>query len=350
MNRRHFITAAATLPWAIAGCAHRSPLASARWSQLAPLPNPVGVAAPFAGVSGNSLLVAGGANFPNGLPWDGGKKVWHDTVYRLDDPTGTWSVAGKLQRPLAYGVSVTTPEGLICIGGSDATRHYPGAFRLFLRGNSLRVEPLPPLPKPIANAAGALVGQQILICGGSTEPGEKSASNQLWALDLSRVSAGWRELPALPAEPRFLAIAASDTRDFFIFGGVTLTKRDDTFARVYLKDAWRFRVSTGWQRLAELPRPLAAAPSPAPVIGNEIALLPGDDGSLAGFQPVAKHPGFPRRCLVYDIQLNQWREGGKVPFAHVTTSCVRWQQRLVVPSGEVRPGVRSPAVWSIPLS
>lgn len=350
MNRRLFITAATTLPWAIAGCAHRSPLAPARWGQLAPLPNALGVAAPFAGVSGNSLLVAGGANFPNGLPWEGGKKVWHDTVYRLDAPGGSWSVAGKLQRPLAYGVSVSTPDGLICVGGSDATRHYPGAFRLFLRGDSLRVEPLPPLPKPIANAAGALVGQQLLVFGGSTEPGEKSALNQLWSLDLSRVTAGWRELPALPAEPRFLAIAASDTRDFLIFGGVTLTKRDDTFARVYLKDAWRFRASTSWQRLADLPRAIAAAPSPAPVIGNEILLLPGDDGSLAGFQPVAKHPGFARRTLVYDLQLNQWREGGKVPFAHVTTSCVRWQQRLVVPSGEVRPGVRSPAVWSIPLS
>ena len=350
MNRRHFITTAAALPWAIAGCAHRSPLASARWSQLAPLPNPLGVAAPFAGVSGNSLLVAGGANFPDGLPWEGGKKVWHDTVYRLDAPTGSWSIAGKLQRPLAYGVSVTTPDGLICIGGSDATRHYPGAFRLFLRGDSLRVEPLPPLPKSLANAAGALVGQQILLCGGSTEPGERSASNQLWSLDLSHLTAGWRELPALPAEPRFLATAASDGRDFYLFGGVALTKRDDNFARVYLKDAWRFRASTGWQRLVDLPRPLAAAPSPAPVIGNEIALLPGDDGSLAGFQPVSKHPGVPRRSLIYDIQLKQWRDGGKVPFALVTTPCVRWQQRLVVPGGEVRPGVRSPNIWSIALT
>lgn len=350
MNRRHFITTAAALPWAITGCAHRSPLAPARWTQLAPLPNPFGVAGAFAGVSGHSLLVAGGANFPNGLPWEGGKKIWHDTVYCLDAPNAAWTVAGKLQRPLGYGVSISTPDGLICIGGGDATRHFPGAFRLYLRGDELRVEPLPPLPKPLANAAGALVSQQILICGGSTEPGEKSALNQLWSLDLSRLTAGWRELPALPTEPRFLSTAASDGRDFHLFGGVALTKRDSTFARVYLKDAWRFRSPAGWQRLADLPRPMAAAPSPAPVIGNEILLLPGDDGSLAGFQPAAKHPGFPRRPLVYNIPLNQWREGGKIPFAQVTTPCARWRQRLVVPSGEVRPGVRSPAVWSIPLS
>lgn len=350
MNRRAFLTATATaLPWAFAGCAHRSQLSRA-WTRLAPLPGALGVAGPFAGVSGESLLVAGGANFPQGLPWDGGRKIWHDTVYRLVAPAGSWTIAGKLQRPLAYGVSISTPDGLICIGGSDATQHYPGAFRLFLRGDWLRVEPLPPLPKPLANAAGALVGQQILVCGGSSEPGEKSASNQMWSLDLSHLAAGWRELPALPAAARLLATAASDGRDFYVLGGVTPTKRNDTIARVYLNDAWRYRWNSGWQRLANLPRPMAAAPSPAPVIANQIVVLPGDDGSLAGFQPAAKHPGFNHRTLAYDIQLNQWREGGKVPFAHVTTPCVRWQRRLVIPSGEIRPGVRSPDVWFLPVS
>ena len=346
MNRRTFITAAGTLPWAIAGCAHR-PNGQSNWTPLAPLPNALGVAAPFAGVSGESLLVAGGANFPNGFPWEGGKKVWHDVVYKLDAPDDQWSVAGKLPRPLAYGVSVSTPQGLVCIGGSDSTRHYPGAFRLFTSGESLRVEPLPALPKPLANAAGALVGNRIFICGGSTEPGEQSALNQLWSLDLTKPSAGWRELTALPAEPRFLSIAAANGDDFYLFGGAGLTTRDGKPARVYLKDAWKFRNGAGWTRLADLPNPLAAAPSPAPVLGNEILLLPGDDGSRFGFQPADKHPGFARRTLAYHLQHNTWRDDGKVPFAQVTTPCVRWRGRSIVPSGEVRPGVRSPAVWSL---
>src|SRR5690606_22493000 len=93
-------------------------------------------------------------------------------------------------------------------------------------------------------------------------------------------------------------------------------------------------------------RPVAAAPSPAPVVNGEILLLPGDDGSLAGFQPVAGHPGFSRRMLAYDIRRDAWREAGEAPFALVTTSCVAWRGRLVVPGGEVRPGVRSPEVWA----
>jgi len=56
------------------------------WKPLPPIPDPVGVAAPFAGVSGGALIVAGGANFPDRPPWQGGTKVWHDAVWVLDKP------------------------------------------------------------------------------------------------------------------------------------------------------------------------------------------------------------------------------------------------------------------------
>jgi N-acetylneuraminic acid mutarotase len=348
VNRRAFIATAGTLPWAIAGCVHR-PRPHRQWTRLAPLPNVLGVAAPFAGVSGGTLLVAGGANFPDGFPWVGGRKAWHDVVYQLAVPDGQWQAVGKLPRPLAYGVSVSTPQGLVCVGGSDAARHYPGAFRLFVSGGLLRVEPLPVLPAPLANAAGALVGTRILVCGGSAEPGEQSALNRLWTLNLSRLSAGWRELEPLPADPRFLSIATSDAEDFILFGGVGLALREGKPARVYLRDAWGYRLGAGWRRLADLPHPLAAVPSPAPVVGGEILLMPGDDGSRFGFQPAENHPGFPRRMLAYNLQRNSWRDAAEAPFAHVTTPCVEWRGRFVVPSGEIRPGVRSPEVWSLML-
>src|SRR4051794_13907380 len=51
------------------------------WRPLPDLPDPLGLAGAFAGVSSGALLVAGGANFPNGMPWDGGAKVWQDRVW-----------------------------------------------------------------------------------------------------------------------------------------------------------------------------------------------------------------------------------------------------------------------------
>src|SRR5215468_7081944 len=77
------------------------------WERLPSLPDQEGFAGMFAGVSNGTLLVAGGANFPDKKPWDGGKKVWSDAVFVLEKPDGVWKVAGKLPRPLAYGVCVT---------------------------------------------------------------------------------------------------------------------------------------------------------------------------------------------------------------------------------------------------
>ena len=43
------------------------------WTRLPSLPDPEGFASMFAGVSGGALLAAGGANFADKKPWDGGK-------------------------------------------------------------------------------------------------------------------------------------------------------------------------------------------------------------------------------------------------------------------------------------
>ena len=99
-----------------------------------PLSDPVGFAGPFVGVHGDALLVAGGANFPDRPPWEGGKKVWQDRVHvmtRGGDSAWEWRTVGqRLPHPLAYGVSVTTPQGIVCAGGCDSDRSYAKAFRI----------------------------------------------------------------------------------------------------------------------------------------------------------------------------------------------------------------------------
>jgi N-acetylneuraminate epimerase len=319
------------------------------WRQLPALPEPLGVAAPFAGVAAGALLVAGGANFPDKMPWEGGRKVWHDRVWLLERPEGVWREAGRLPRPLAYGVSATTPDGIVCVGGSDADRHYADCFRLAIRDGKLVTEPLPALPIALANHCGALVGSTLFIAGGANEPGEQAASKRCFALDLTAAKAGWREVEPLPGEPRLLGIAAADGRDFTIFGGVALAPNaTGKMSRVYLRDTWRYRSGEGWQRRADAPKPIAAAASPAPRFGSEFLLLAGDDGSRVAFTPVEKHPGFPPAILAYDPAHDRWREAGEVPAPRATLPCVAWRDLIVLPSGEVRLGVRSPEVWAFP--
>src|SRR5690606_33289744 len=41
----------------------------------------IGLAGALIGVSNDRLIIAGGANFPAGLPWNGGKKVLNKDIY-----------------------------------------------------------------------------------------------------------------------------------------------------------------------------------------------------------------------------------------------------------------------------
>ena len=321
---------------------------SLTWKQLPPLPDALGVAAPFAGVSGGALLVAGGANFPGKMPWEGGKKAWLDRVWVLEKPDGVWREAGKLPRPLGYGVSVTHGGGVVCVGGSDADRHYADAFRLMWKDGALTTQPLPAMPIALSGASGALVGDTLIVAGGAEQPGEQAATNRAFALDLAAKIPAWRELPPLPGAPRMLSAAASHDRAFYVLGGAALAANaDGKVVRTYLREAWSYRADQGWQRLADLPKPSVAAPSPAPFAEGKFLLLAGDDGSRAGFQPVEKHPGFPKTILAYDPALDRWSETGEIPAPRATVPCVEWCGTFILPSGEARPGVRSPEVWSL---
>lgn len=322
------------------------------WGRLAPIPNPRGIAGPIAGTDGSSLLVAGGANFPDAPPWQGGKKVWHDRVYVLTEPDGQWLDAGKLTHPIGYGVCISIPDGLsigpgvACFGGSDADRHYAEGWLLRWRDERLEQTALPPLPQPCAQGCGALLGHTIYIAGGIEASDATVAMHQFWALDLDKQPLVWNELEAWPGPARMLSVAAVQDGAFYLCSGVGLSSvADGKPVRKYLRDAYRYEPTKGWSRIADLPRAAAAAPTPAPETNpSGFLILGGDDGSRVDFRPLDQHPGFPRSVLAYDAQRDAWHESGEQPVSHVTTSVVFWKNRYVIPSGEVRPGVRSPEV------
>jgi N-acetylneuraminate epimerase len=319
-----------------------------QWRQRIPLPDPVGVAGSFAGVSDTTVLVAGGANFPQRPPWAGGRKVWHDEVWAVAGVAESWKQVGRLPRPLAYGVSATGPRGLICVGGSDEVRHHGDCFFLRLVDGEVQVQPLPSLPQPVANACGAIVGGTLYVCGGTESPEAVRPLAALWALDLAAAPAGWKKLQDCPGGPRMLATAAAAGDGLFVCGGADLKPAADRPERIYRRDAWLYRPGHGWKRLADAPQPIVAAPSPAPVLGSgEVVVLGGDTGEHVGFQPPEKHPGFSRRVLGYDPAHDRWRDLEPAPVARVTVPTVHWQGEWLVPSGEERPGVRSPQVWRV---
>jgi SSS family transporter len=361
LNILLFLLSVASFPFAHANGEGLKQVLS--WNELAPIADPVGFASPFAGVVDGSLVVAGGANFPDGRPWEGATKVWHDSVFVLDDPEGDWRPAGRLPRALAYGVSITTPEGLVCIGGSDEQSHYASVFRLRLQSGNAVFDEMPDLPVTMANAAGLLMGDSIYVVGGQEQPNAKP-SRQVWKLDLLTSDPKWEELPPLPGAGRMLATVGTLNGDLFVFSGTDLVPQGepDSLVREYLKDAWRFTPRSGWFRLQDLPEPRVAAPGPAIPMGMaHLLLLGGDTGELAAEIATLKdaHPGFASEILAYHTITNTWTSAGSLPvdpgpdpatepnlgfWSPVTVPVVDWNGLYVIPSGEARPGVRTPRV------
>lgn len=327
-----------------AACSQKMP-ATYSWSQLPVVPDPVGFAGSYSGISNGALIVAGGANFPDGgAPWTGSTKVWHDDVFVLEKAHGKWLRAGKLPAPLGYGVSLSWKDALVCIGGSNVSGHYADAFMLRYKDQNMQVEKLPDLPAPLANSCGVLIGDVVYIAGGQKNAGDLVASDNFWSLDLSAPEKGWQILPAWPGLPRMLAVAGTAKGAFYLFSGVALKAGK----REYLKDAFKYELGKGWQKISDLPAPVVAAPSPAYSPDNtNLQIFGGDDGALAARAAELKgnHPGFSKAILNYSVIADRWTVAGQIePTAPVTTPLVVWNGQVVLPGGEVRPATRTPNV------
>ncbi len=330
--------------------AGKEPGGALSWKELPALPEPLGFGGAFAGTSHGALIVAGGAHFPVSL-FEGGAKVWADGIFVLEPGEPAWHTGFKLPRPLAYGASISTKDGSYLLGGCDAERCYAECLLLTWLKGKVRTTALPPLPRPCAMMSAALVGETIFVAGGQESTKPAAALKNLWALGLADESAAWLELEPCPGPARILPVAAARGRSFYLFSGAEFVIGDDgKTGRRYLTDAWRYDRGVGWTKLAEMPRAAVAAPSPAMGLGTDLILLfGGDDGSNADevMELKDEHPGFPKSILAYNVEADAWSLLGSTPAPHVTTPLVYWQGMHVVPSGEIRPGVRSPKVYGV---
>ncbi len=349
-----------------------------RWEELPDLPEPMG--GQFAGMhcsgSGESaLLVAGGTRW-EGSFLDGGTKHWLDRIYVYTLPAGTakpggvrgalhelfrfkaaqpvgelvsagaWREAGRLPEALSYGGSVSTPKGVVCIGGLHGTDYSRNVLLLQWNGREIIQSELPPLPEPMALGCAASLGTVIYAGAGQTGPGHDSKS--FWRLDLDRAHAGWEALEPFPGPARILPVAAAQDGSLFVFSGAAL--RDDGSGRSYLTDAYRYTPRQGWSSLAPSPRPIAAAPALA-WGDTHILVFSGDDGLLV--DQIAElgdaHPGYPLDVLGYHTVTGTWAYLGAIPDAPLTSPAVPFQGGIVVAGGEPRPGQRvSRVLWGIP--
>jgi len=381
------------------------------WTELPGLPplpgsdNQPGLAGAFAGVHNDALIIAGGANFPDGLPWsilpDGGnpQKIYHRDIYILPKG-GEWKISDqKLPAGYSYGVSIQLDEGILCIGGEwakvkDGKSVKVKSNKVYLikySGNgdvTIDNQRFPDIPEGISAMAGARIGDYVYIAGGNNGGAEKK---YFWRLNLCKKDK-WETLKAWPGPPRSCLIAAaqSDGRSecLYIFSG---RYQDPEKGWQFLTDSYKYQPDTGiWIRVADVGTnlsnhdPICVMAAPGIAVGaNHVAIFGGAPGDLfrkveqdipnqiqllrdAGKTEEANalnarrwdlyenHPGFSRDIWVYHTITNIWAKMGKFPESvidgrlvgsHVTTSAVEWDGHIIIPNGEVRPGVRSPKIW-----
>ncbi len=356
-----------------------------RWKTAAELPplngqaKSLGFAGPVTGITGNKLIIAGGANFPDSMPWAGGKKKHYDDIYILQRNAGnkfSWlnTKPLHLKQKLAYSGNITTPDGIVCVGGETDTGHTSEVF--LLRWDDVKkdiiIKELPSLPVELANAAVANIGKTIYVAGG--EDGHK-VSDTFFELDMSVSLPQWKRLPDLPiAMSHSVAVAQSNGKNqcVYVIGGraKATSGMSNLHNTVFCYDPEK----NSWKQLSNISDGKETTNmSAATAVGfgeTCILLMGGDKGTIFHqietfniniaaakteqekdrlqtdkIQLLNNHPGFSRDVLAYNTAKDCWEKIGELPgFGPVTTTAVKWNGEIFIPSGEIKPGVRTPQI------
>lgn len=320
-----------------------------------------GVSACYAGIFDGRLVMAGGCNFPGLPPRLGGAKKYYDGIYaaRLSGDTAlVWQRVGALPAPAAYGVSVTTPEGILLVGGNNADGSLRDVLLLRLAGDTVRLDPLPSLPVGIDNFTGAYAGRRIFIAGGAYDG---KASRKALFLDLEDLPSGWRFLPDFPGPRRTQPVSALFEKGgeytFYLWGGFAgATDGDPVTLSV---DGLKYETATG--RWTAVSGPRDAAGVEVSLGGGAAAVLGGDKVVATGgvdkdifynalvqlpegyFEHEPEWYRFGRNVLVYDPAKDAWTVAATTSeTARAGAVLVGDGRTFVHICGELMPGVRSP--------
>ena len=353
---------------------------SIEWKTIAELPpfrdqsKSIGVAGPVVGIINNKLIVAGGANFPDKMPWQGGKKIYYNNISIFNkekEQVFQEKIQNSLTSNIAYAANCITPLGVVYAGGENELGLSDKVYLLQWdeASNNLRQTKLPDLPVETTNGSLVCIDNTIYFLGGETLT---NTTNQFYSLNLIKINQGWMTLPVLPKPLSNMVVVAQyldGQKQIYLMGGRAKQKNGISD---FSSDVYSFDIHLKiWDKKKSLPYPLSAGTG-AVFSEKYILLFGGDQGER--FNKVEQtisninlekeqfkkenlisiknkllesHPGFSNEILLYNTQKNIWLSNGFIPFnASVTTNLVQWGDEIIIPSGEIKAGVRTPRIIS----
>jgi ACS family D-galactonate transporter-like MFS transporter len=322
--------------------------------RLPDLPDGIGRAGMMAAVvrdtDGNdAILAAGGANFPDGMPWEGGIKKFHREIFLLHrvHDAWRWKKVGDLPEANAYAAFCAMPDasGMLIAGGVNGERHFEDVLLVSPDGKVERHASK--LPSPRAYSGFCVSAGKFRIVGGTASPDAVECIANALVLDLSAMNVGWRIDLESKRCARILPLCGGFSGRVVWGGGCALEERDGKAVRVYLGDV-RGSVGGNGSRSA-LAVPLAACAGPGVEVSGGVIFVGGDDG-MHPSSDLKGHPGQSKQVIflygetLATVVVGQW------PTPLATAPLVRLGNEIVSISGEIRPGVRTSAVnrWLIP--
>ncbi|CAA9194258.1 N-acetylneuraminate epimerase [Flavobacterium bizetiae] len=361
------------------GFSQKTKITNVEWKKAEQLQNAdgslsLGFAGPINGISNNVLIVAGGANFPDKMPWEGGKKHYSNEIHVLEKAGDNFLWNKKaihtLPEPIAYPGNVSTNSGIVYVGGENENGLSNKAYLLNWNAdkNEVETKSLPDFPIAITNIALTHLENIVYAIGGDEA---KQSSDLVFSLDLNAEKPEWKLLTKLPfALANSVSVIQNNT--IYVIGGRTKTPsgisdlHNTTLAFDLKKQIWETKanISDGKQTTN-----FSAGAGVA--IGTEyILILGGDNGttfhkietylsqiaSATSEEEKAKliaeknilnttHKGFYNDILLYNTHTNKWSKIGELPFlSQVTTTATIWNDKIVLSNGEIKPGIRTPDV------
>lgn len=352
------------------------------WDTLAEIPPPTwqeiqyGLAGVLAGSIGEKIVIAGGSNFADKIPWLGGTKLFYDDIFLVAETQKDefiWELSElKLPAKMAYSASVSFENAIYCFGGEDPAQPLDFVLKIYFENNSLQIKQLPVLPIAVSNAGAAIIDSKVYVAGGNDSVG---ATSHFQMLDLSDIEKGWTVLPGLPeVESHGVVVSQSDGKEecIYVLGGRNKTGITSTF----FSSIYKYSPSeNSWTKTSSLQldggKEFGLSAGTGVAFGNNSILLFGGDKGIIfnkteqlinAFQTetdslkkakinaekielLSNHPGFSKEILCFDTHSGKLELVGEIPGLTQVTTCAFWRDnKVIIPGGEIRPGVRSSAV------
>ena len=320
----------------------------------------IGVAGLLQGTFGDYIIVGGGANFPAGGPLTGGAKVTYPDVYvlRAAEAGLTETDHAQMPYPVGYGVSATTPDGVLYFGGSTDESGARAVTRLTAPNGKLRTETLPALPFALQNGVAAYDKGTVYLGGGKQDG---VLSKKFYTYDIK--TGTLTSLPDFPGEAREQSVAEFLGGRFFVFSGGANVAYTDGYAYDPKAQTW---TSVAGPNVNGTPVSLLGARA-VRLNADEMLVVGGFNreiydwavsnlNTLQGEEKDAFRAHYftmppedyhwNREILVYSAKADAWRSVGQLPFpAPCGEALVIARGALFSISGEVKPGVRSPRLY-----